>query len=284
MSAAPLPIIPVIDLREGGPPRGAVEGRERARALRDDCLSWLPGSARSALPLLDGVTRRWLSRSASDYVGEIEAVAATLGFPGIWFLNGCYQWGCTSLAREEGGAPWLARTLDWPFPGLGRHLQVARMQGQAGSFDNVCWPGYVGVLTASAPGRFAAAINQAPMKRRTHALRRGAPAAGNHTDRASGDLHPRRLPARRALRHRTHRRELFDAGRAYRLGQRLAGEQAALGGAHAHRPIAQQELRGSRRKQPQPAGEACRMVGKVCRRRFRLGRPAGAQSDDAAGR
>ncbi|MEA3027750.1 MAG: hypothetical protein QOF91_3035 [Alphaproteobacteria bacterium] len=169
MSAAPLPIIPVIDLREGGPPRGAVEGRERARALRDDCLSWLPGSARSALPLLDGVTRRWLSRSASDYVGEIEAVAATLGFPGIWFLNGCYQWGCTSLAREEGGAPWLARTLDWPFPGLGRHLQVAHMQGQAGSFDNVCWPGYVGVLTASAPGRFAAAINQAPMKRRTHA-------------------------------------------------------------------------------------------------------------------
>src|SRR5207302_615514 len=68
---------------------------------------------------------------------------------------------------EEGAAPWLVRTLDWPFPGLGRNLQVARMQGNVGSFDNVCWPGYVGVLTASAPGRFAAAINQAPMKRRT---------------------------------------------------------------------------------------------------------------------
>jgi hypothetical protein len=31
----------------------------------------------------------------------------------------------------------------------------------------VTWPGYVGVLTASAPGRFAACINQAPMWRRT---------------------------------------------------------------------------------------------------------------------
>ena len=29
------------------------------------------------------------------------------------------------------------------------------------------WPGYVGALTASAPGRFAAAINQAPLWRRT---------------------------------------------------------------------------------------------------------------------
>ena len=39
--------------------------------------------------------------------------------------------------------------------------------GPAGDFDNVTWPGYVGTLTASAPGRFAACINQAPMWRRT---------------------------------------------------------------------------------------------------------------------
>ena len=28
---------------------------------------------------------------------------------------------------------------------------------------NVTWPGYVGALTASAPGRFASAIDQAPL-------------------------------------------------------------------------------------------------------------------------
>ena len=27
------------------------------------------------------------------------------------------------------------------------------MRGAAGDFDSVTWPGYVGVLTASAPGR-----------------------------------------------------------------------------------------------------------------------------------
>jgi hypothetical protein len=43
------------------------------------------------------------------------------------------------------------------------------MQGPAGDFLCVTWPGYVGVLTAMAPGRFAAAINQAPLRRRSHA-------------------------------------------------------------------------------------------------------------------
>jgi len=44
---------------------------------------------------------------------------------------------------------------------------VARMRGLAGEFFSVTWPGYAGVLTAMAPGRFAGAINQAPLWRRT---------------------------------------------------------------------------------------------------------------------
>jgi hypothetical protein len=162
-----LTAVPVVDVRDGGPPRHAREARARARALRDDCVAWLPRATRPALPLLDGVTRRWLSRSASPYVGEVSTIAADLNFPGIWFLNGSYQWGCTTRGREEGGVPWLLRTLDWPFPGLGRHLEVARMAGPAGEFWSVTWPGFVGVLTAMAPGRFAASLNQAPLWRRT---------------------------------------------------------------------------------------------------------------------
>lgn len=162
-----LPAIPIVDVREGGPVRRAGEASLRARGLRDECVDWLPGMAAALLPVMDRATRRWLRRSRSPYAGEVEAIAGSLGFAGIWFLNGCYQWGCTSLACEQGGAPWLARTLDWPFPGLGRYLEVARMRGPAGDFDNVAWPGYVGALTASAPGRFAACLNQAPMRRRT---------------------------------------------------------------------------------------------------------------------
>jgi hypothetical protein len=169
MSAASpsLVSIPVVDVRDGGPVRHAAEGRARARALRDDCVTWLPLPMRPLLPAMDLCARRWLRRSCSPYVGDVEAIAAALGFPGIWFLNGSYEWGCTTVARDEDGVPWLARTLDWPFPGLGRHIEVARMRGSAGEFTNVTWPGYAGTLTAMAPGRFAAAINQAPLWRRT---------------------------------------------------------------------------------------------------------------------
>src|SRR5215472_10684133 len=159
MSEAELVCIPVVDVREGGAVRHALDARARARALRDDCVTWLPRAARMLLPAMDALTRRWLQRSHSPYVTDLEAIAVALGFPGIWFLNGTYQWGCTAVARDEDGVPWLARTLDWPFPGLGRHIEIARMRGPAGEFVNLTWPGYAGALTALAPGRFAAAIN-----------------------------------------------------------------------------------------------------------------------------
>ena len=167
MSTSSLVSIPVVDVGEGGPVRHALEARDRARALRDDCVTFLPAPVRTLLPAMDAITRRWLRRSQSPYVADVEAIAAALGFSGVWFLNGSYQWGCTSVARDEEGAPWLARTLDWPFHGLGRRLEIARMRGTAGEFFSAGWPGFAGTLTAMAPGRFAAVINQAPLWRRT---------------------------------------------------------------------------------------------------------------------
>jgi len=162
-----LPAIAVIDVRDGGPVRHARERAAGAQALRDDCLAWFPPLAMPLVPWMDRLARTWLRRCGSPYIADIEAIAAALKFPGIWLLNGSYQWGCTALAREEGGAPWLARTLDWPFPGLGRHAEVAHMRGPAGDYFSITWPGYVGVLTGMAAGRFAIAINQAPLWRRT---------------------------------------------------------------------------------------------------------------------
>ena len=91
------------------------------------------------------------------------------GGPGIWLLHGAYAFGCTALADDGPDGPVLRRTLDWPFPGLGRLVEVVHQRGPAGDFLNVTWPGFTGVLTAVAPGRFAASINQAPMRRRTTA-------------------------------------------------------------------------------------------------------------------
>ena len=162
-----LPPIPVIDLRDGGPPRHAELNSARARALRDACLGFFPPAAMPLVPALDWASRRWLARSRSPYLPEIAQIANLLDFSGVWLLNASYQWGCTSRACEQDGVPWLIRTLDWPFHGLGRHVEVARMGGACGDFFSVTWPGYVGALTAMAPFRFAAAVNQAPMRRRT---------------------------------------------------------------------------------------------------------------------
>jgi hypothetical protein len=162
-----LPVIPVVDIRDGGPPRHARENAEQARALRDACLDFFPRPALPLVPMLDRISRRWLARSRSPYLSEVARIAAELDFSGVWMLNASYQWACTTRACVENDVPWLLRTLDWPFTGLGRYVAVARMRGECGDFLSVTWPGYVGALTVMAPHRFAACVNQAPMRRYT---------------------------------------------------------------------------------------------------------------------
>lgn len=142
---------------------------EQALAVREACLGWLPCGGLLAR-LGDPIVRRWMRRTGSAYAAEIDAIAKTLKRPGIWLLHGAYLFGCTALADEAADGPRLRRTLDWPFPGLGRLVEVVRREGAAGSYLNVTWPGFVGVLTAMAAGRFAASINQAPMRRRTRGV------------------------------------------------------------------------------------------------------------------
>ncbi len=60
---------------------------------------------------------------------------------------------------------WIGRCPAWAAP-----LVVARQQGNAGGYYNVTWPGYVGVLTAMAPDRFSAGINQPPLRRFTRSV------------------------------------------------------------------------------------------------------------------
>ena len=57
--------------------------------------------------------------------------------------------------------------LDWRTPGLGRNIIAARVACPKGPFVTLTWPGYTGVIQGVAKGRFAAALNQAPMRRHT---------------------------------------------------------------------------------------------------------------------
>jgi hypothetical protein len=166
MTNAILPTIPVIDARRDPL---AVAAPSDVRALRKTLFGPFSGAASAALPLVDRIARRWLARSSTPFLAELDAIAAHTRTAGIYAINISYEYGCTVLARADapGQPPILRRTLDWPFLGLGRAAVIAHRAGPAGEFFDVTWPGAVGTLTALAPGRFAAAVNQAPLLRRT---------------------------------------------------------------------------------------------------------------------
>jgi hypothetical protein len=163
VSRSSLPPVPFVDVDADGPLRLLQQERARAEAL-------LAISRRSytapALRIGDAVSKRWLTRSANPYRRDILAIGSALGVPGAALLNMSFEWTCTTGAAPspDGSGNRMLRVLDWRLPGLGAHVVVARERAPAGLFYNVTWPGAVAVLTAMAPGRFSAALNQAPMR------------------------------------------------------------------------------------------------------------------------
>jgi hypothetical protein len=164
-----LPEIPVIDLGAGGVVDLAKRERDRVEALID---SGRRQYTALVLYLTDHRSRRWLARSGNPYLAEIEAIAAALGHSGLFALNLSFEWACTAGVCDDplGPGTRLMRTLDWLQHGLGRYVVVARHRGSQGAWLNITWPGFVGVVTGLAPGRFAAAILQPPLHRTTGLL------------------------------------------------------------------------------------------------------------------
>ena len=163
-STASRPAIPLVEVGAGGPVALLEKEPDRALALVE---AGREAYGRVPVALADRLSRRWLVRTANPYLDEIEAVASRIGTPGAFMLNLSYEWCCTAGVAPDplGSGNRMLRTLDWPLEGLGRHAVVARQAAPAGDYFNVTWPGFVGVMTALAPGRFAAALNQAPMHR-----------------------------------------------------------------------------------------------------------------------
>lgn len=161
--------IPFIDIRESNHSEIARTHKERGRKL----IAASAGAfglvsriiSKAALPAGDWHARSWLERNDNPYRHEITASADALDVKGVHALNLCYEWGCTSGAYAKDDGVTLARVLDWPFPALGECMVVAHQRGAAGDFHNITWPGMAGVFNAVAKGRFAAALNQAPMRR-----------------------------------------------------------------------------------------------------------------------
>ena len=80
MTASDLPAIPVRDVRDGGPaaPRdGGARRRARCATIASRGFRRRRGTS---MPVLDAITRRWLMRSHSPYVGEIAAICGGARF------------------------------------------------------------------------------------------------------------------------------------------------------------------------------------------------------------
>jgi hypothetical protein len=158
-----LPEIPVIETGPGFPLATLLADEARAHALFDAATRKIPVRA---LRLLDAVSRRWLVKWDNAHLDEIDRVAAHIGRPGTHFLSVNYEWACTCIVKpsETGDTARLVRVLDWRTAGLGRYVMAARVAGDAGDYTALTWPGYTGVIQGMAPGRFSAALNQAPMR------------------------------------------------------------------------------------------------------------------------
>lgn len=159
-----LPAIPVIETGPDFPLATLRACGDKTHALLDAATRRYP---KRLLAGLDKVSRAWLVRTNNGHLGEIDAIAEKLGRPGAYFFSINYEWACTCRAApsEDGETARLVRVLDWRTPGLGANLVCAKVEGAAaGPFAVLTWPGYSGVLQVMAPGRFSAALNQAPMR------------------------------------------------------------------------------------------------------------------------
>jgi hypothetical protein len=161
--------IPLIDIRNTTPEALVHLHPEKALNLLHASRNAFGIASRLAAPLAlpfgDKLGTKWLNKTNNPYKQEIFAYQTTLNTKGIVALNLCYEWGCTSSVFEMDSTPTLLRVLDWPFPALGENMVVTHQTGSAGDFYNVTWPAMAGVFTAMAQGRFACALNQAPMRR-----------------------------------------------------------------------------------------------------------------------
>ncbi|WP_374652514.1 hypothetical protein [Dongia sp.] len=157
MDGVELPRIPVVDLGSASLDRLAALAPEKVLLMAES------GRALVSAPVqawMDRRSKAWLARNISPYKAEIGRVAAIPGLSGAFALNLSTEWACSSMVQ----GPRLMRTLDWPLHGMGPALTIVRHAADAGAWWQATWPGFVGVLTGLAPGRFAAAYNQPPIR------------------------------------------------------------------------------------------------------------------------
>lgn len=137
-----------------------------------------PVLGRLGLWLARKITPWIYDRSGGGYADDISAWAKGCGIDrdDLIFANLSYEIAhateslaicspfCTSVAFNLPDSVAHCRNMDWPLKGVGPMTRIIHYDGPCGPFKSVGWPGYVGVLSGIAEGRFSATINYAPAK------------------------------------------------------------------------------------------------------------------------
>ena len=116
----------------------------------------------------------FLIEAAKEFVSpehwsEMAALAGSLNVPIDDVVLGNFYYdalkvvlGCTAFAVETANGILHARNLDWwtESEALARYSCICRFNGgPAGPFTTIGWPGFTGVFSGIAPGRFAVTLN-----------------------------------------------------------------------------------------------------------------------------
>ena len=214
--------------------------RDLARAAANTLGPLSRGAAFVTAPLIDRVSRAWLQRSANPYLAEIDAMAALLGIAGVYSLNVCFEWGCTTSVWPSPQGPVMRRVLDLEIPTLGEEpcCGASGRTGRANFQHHLAGTG--GMLPSPGTGtvchRHQSSPHTPPPARLSGRLGNKSSCRGKADEFAArpfgakglrdrdglhrrqidalsiarcgaGDLHPCRHEAGRRLRDRTHRNQ-----------------------------------------------------------------------------
>lgn len=119
---------------------------------------------RAYFAVSDSYLKKKHEQTNSRYAAELQATDALAGRPQVYTLNESYDFFCTSASRIVDGKPVLLSTLDWgKMPEICHALFHAECEGDHGPYDMYNVTGYSGVFRGGAEGRFAVALNRAPV-------------------------------------------------------------------------------------------------------------------------
>ena len=115
------------------------------------------------LSFFDKIAKKFLQRSESPYLDEVNYASKILKINGLYAFNCLVEYACSSTFISYKNSTILVRALDW-YIDIGKYTIVNQVQTKYGPYYSITWPGFVGIVQGCAPKRFAVALNMAPEK------------------------------------------------------------------------------------------------------------------------